>query len=199
MSRIALSSSAMIAVLVLTAFSGLTAQDDASELMAALGRRPLSELVQELPGRPASLNDLIFVALERNIPLEASRIRRRLAEAGVDIQGGDFDLALSLGADLAKSRFLSDRSGSYSASLGQVLPWGTALGVDLTGTQTSAPSGSGNSYDADVGLFLSQPLLDGFRTRDTGLRVARLLSEASIHRLTRATATTTAEVELTYW
>lgn len=173
------------------------AQDISTSSTSSLDRRPLAELVQELPGRPASLDDLVLVALERNLPLEASRLRRRLAEAGVDVEGGDFDLGFTLGAGVTRDRLFSDRSAQYRAGLDQVLPWGTALGVDLTGTQS--PTSSGSSYDADIGLALSQPLLEGFRTRDTDFRVARLLSEASVHRLGRANATIVADVELAYW
>jgi outer membrane protein TolC len=193
-----LSTFAGLALLV-GAAGRLGAQAVSSDLMTAFSRRPLAELVQELPGRGTSVDDLVTLALERNLRLEASRIRRRLAEAGVDVQGGDFDLAFSLGAGLAKNRLLTDRNGRYGARLDQILPWGTAIGLDLTGTRSPSFTGSGSSYDTDMGLSLSQPLMEGFRTRATDFRVARLLSEASIHRLSRAVATVTADVELAYW
>ena len=185
-----------VATLALLAASAVCAagQDVTSTSASSLDRRPLAELVQELPGQVASLDDLVRVALERNLPLEATRLRRRLAEAGVDVEGGDFDLGFTLGADVTRNRQFSDRGGTYRAGLNQVLPWGTALGLDLSGRRSP-----GSSYDADVGLALSQPILEGFRTRDTDFRVARLLSEASVHRLGRANAAIVADVELAYW
>jgi outer membrane protein TolC len=163
------------------------------------GRRPLAALIEELPGRPTALDELLAVALERNLPLQASRTRRQLAAAGVDVPGGDFDLALSLGAGVGETRLAPGRSGSYTARLDQVLPWGTALGVDLTGSRSPSARGAAGSYDADIGVSIAQPLLQGLRARDVELRVARHLGNASVHRLTRAMAAVTAEVELAYW
>jgi multidrug efflux system outer membrane protein len=178
--------------------AGGGAQEPAPDLASALARRPLAELVEALPGRATTLDQLVAVALERNLPLEGARVRRQLAEAGIDVPGGDFDLAFSLSAGLAESRLAPGRGGSYTARLAQVLPWGTVLGLDLTGVRAPA-TGPAASYDADVGLSLSQPLLEGFRSRDVDLRVARHVGTASAHRLVRALAVLVAEVELAYW
>jgi outer membrane protein TolC len=167
--------------------------------MAPVARRPLAELVEELPGRPATLAELVAVAMERNLPLEASRARRQLAGAGVDVAGGDFDLALSLAAGVGASRLVPGRSGSYSARLDQLLPWGTLLGLDLTGSGSRSPGVALDAYDADVGLSLTQPLLQGFRARDVELRVARHAADAGFHRLSRAMEAVAADVEIAYW
>jgi outer membrane protein TolC len=189
---------AIAVALVAAAPRQATGQDSPRDAIV-LARRPLAELIAELPGRAVSLADLRDVALERSLPLESARTRRRLADASVDVEAGDFDLALRLDAGFARSRFLPDRTGSYQARLDQVLPWGTEIGLALTGTQSPADVGPGDTYDADLGVAFRQPLLEGFRTRDTELRVARLLREASVHRLARALATVVADVEVAYW
>ncbi|MEQ1855396.1 MAG: TolC family protein [Longimicrobiales bacterium] len=181
---------------------GATAVDASAQVtgggdLMTLARRPLAELIGALPGREISLQQLLVVARERSLPLEAARVSRQLAETDVDVRGGDFDLALELQAGLARSRALGGRTDAYRVGVGQVLPWGTAIGVDLAGTRL--PSGVGSAYDADVGVSLSQPLLEGFRTRDADLRVARLFDQAAAHRLNRATSVVTANVELAYW
>ena len=111
-----------IATLALLTASAVCAagQDVASTSASSLDRRPLAELVQELPGQVASLDDLVRVALERNLPLEATRLRRRLAEAGVDVEGGDFDLGFTLGADVTRNRQFSDRGGTYQATAADI-------------------------------------------------------------------------------
>ncbi len=176
--------------------SGAQAQVGAPVDLTALTSRPLAEMVAELPGRGMALAELLPVALDRSLPIAAARVRRRLSEAGVEIESGDFDPALELEAGLAKSRQFGGRSDAYRVGLGQVLPWGTAVGVELLGGR--APSTLGGAYDADVGVTLSQPLLEGFGTRNTGLRVARFGDQASVQRLTRATTLVVASVELAY-
>lgn len=161
--------------------------------------RSLEELVAELPGRAVALEELLGVAMERNLSLEASRVRRRLAGAEVTVERGLFDPGLSLVADLVRSRGLAEETGNYVARLDQVLPWGTEIGVDLTGSRYPTATGPGVRYDADVGVSLRHPLLEGFLARDAELEVARRLDRASIHHLARAIESVTADVELAYW
>ena len=176
----------------------LLAQDPAPDLAGELGRT-LEALVADLPGRPLSLDAVVRTAMDHNLPLEASRLRRRIAGAEVTTEAGLFDPALSLRADLVRSRGATQETGTYSARLDQVLPWGTEIGVGVDGARYPAAAVPGSRYDADVGLFLRHPVLEGFLTRDTELEVARRLERASVHRLARAMQSVTAEVTLAYW
>lgn len=197
MKVVSLSSTVGGALLAAT-FAPVAAQDPAPATPAELGR-PLEELVADLPGRSVSLDELVGLAMERNLPLEGSRVRRRLAGAEVTVESGTFDPALSLGGSLVRSRTLAGRAGSYEARLDQVLPWGTEVGVDITGARSPVLGEPGGRYDADVGMSLRHPLLEGFLTRDSELDAARRLDEASVHRLARAMESVTADVELAYW
>jgi outer membrane protein TolC len=169
-----------------------------SDVVADTGR-PLEELVADLPGRAVTLDELLDVAMEWNLSLEASRVQRNLAGAEVTFERGLFDPGVSLEGALVRSRGLAEETGSYQARIDQVLPWGTELGVDLTGSRTPTATGAGVRYDADVGLSLRQPILEGFLARDAQLEVARRLNRASVHRLARAVESVTADVELAYW
>jgi outer membrane protein TolC len=168
------------------------------DLLGAVGRS-ISDLVDELPGRPVTLDRLRAVARERSLTLESSRVARGLADARVGVLGGAFDLELALSTELAQSRQLPGRTGLYGAELRQALPWGTTLGLGLTGSRAPSLTGPGAAYDADVGLSLSQPLLDGFGTRDSGLQAARRARQAAKDRLARTTESVLADVELGFW
>lgn len=84
--------------------------------------------------------------------------------------------------------------------IAQALPWGTQLGVDLQGSHIPAVGGtSASTYDADVMLSLSQPLLEGLGQRGVDLEVARLQRRAAAADLARSTRELVANVGLAYW
>jgi outer membrane protein len=176
------------------------AQDARPDTLARAAGRPIEKLVADLPGVPMSLRDVVAIALERNLDLEAARTRRRLADARVQIQRGLFDPTLSLGGSLARDRAQSVRWGTYAASVDQALPWGTILGLGVQGGRDPfVPANAPAAYGADATLTVRQPLLEGLGTLDAGVREARALRDAAVASLARESELVTADVEAAYW
>lgn len=177
----------------------LRAQEPQPDTLARVVGRPVAELVANLSGLPVSLQELVAVAQERNVALDVARAQRRLAEAGVDVEGGLFDPDVSLGWATAKSDTGTNRTNNWSAGLSQALPWGTRLGLGLD-TYDMGQSGTGaGDYQSNLALTLRQPLLEGLGVLDADLRAARALREAAAGDLARSRENTVALVELGYW
>jgi outer membrane protein TolC len=173
---------------------------EAGDTLFQIQNRPLADLVAALPGRPTELGLLVEIALERSLELEGAVFTRRIAEAGVDIQAGLFDPFVSLGTSLARSGTPgASSSRSVSAGLGAVLPWGTELGLGLTGAQAPGLLNDPSAYASDLSVTLSQPILDGFNVTDARYRAAQRERQAAQHTFARATEVLIAQIEILYW
>jgi len=174
------------------------AQETHRDTLALVSGQALEELVAELPGDPIGLEELLAVAVELNLGLEASRVIRDLATAGLTVEKGVFDPELTLGWGTERDRDLVGRGGDYLARLSQLLPWGTALDLNLQGLKQPT-AGGGSTAGTDFSLSVRQPLLEGLGTRNAELRAARALEEAAALDLRRSRSSLVAAVELAYW
>jgi len=176
-----------------------SAQETPPDTLAQVTGRSLEELVEKLPGEPVGLEELLAVAVERNLGLETSRVIRDLARAGLTVEEGLFDPALTLGWGTEMDRDLAGRGGDYIARLSQTLPWGTGVDLNLQGLREPSAAGDGSSVGTGYSLSVRQPLLEGFGTRNAELRAARALEEAAALDLRRSRNSLAAAVEMAYW
>lgn len=189
------SAAAVLAISWILALPLSLQSQEPTDTLARVTGRTLEQLVEELPGEPMELAELVRIAVERNLGLEMSRTVKELADADLMTEEGLFDPQLSLGWSTLDIPDAEGRGGSYQAQITQALPWGTALGLGVRGQKTAGDQGA---Y-SDLNLTLDQPLLEGFGTLNAGVRSARALQEAAAATLRRSRDTLVAGVELSYW
>jgi len=158
-------------------------------------------MIASLPGRPVALADLVTVALERSLALQAERLVRDVAEADAQVEGGLFDPTLALGTRLAQgSAREAPPSRLVVGSVGSVLPWGTELSAEFSGGSNpdllTPPLASDG---ADLALTLRQPLLRGWNVTGARWAAARHLRDAARWSEAYGLERTLAEVETLYW
>lgn len=138
---------------------------------------PVAGSAESEPPGPAitlTLREVIRLALEHNLNLQAEQFFTRASQAAVDREYGLYDpqLLLELAAEESQQQLnlqfyeAENRNRFYRLdfSLEQWLPSGArlALGFDNLRSEEDPPPGIDPAYQGELALQLSQPLLKGF-------------------------------------
>lgn len=137
---------------------------------------PLARASSEPADTPPqlTLQDVLRLALERNLDLKAQQLDTRASDAEINKAYGLYDPTLELEYAEGESRqrlnlqFYNaqskDRYRNFNLGVSQKLPTGADIRVDFTNTRSDQdpPPGMNPSYEGDVTFSLVQPLLKGF-------------------------------------
>lgn len=157
-----------------------------------------------------ALDDLVLVALQRNLDLQTRRADNLIVASGVQSAESTFDPAIDVdpqisfgGSNIYQKDGTIRRDGSTtgvnSASLSGTLPFSTSYSASLTSDWT--PDLGESLFTNTLTLQLSQPLLKG-RGSDiarAAVREAVLAASSADESLSRSIETTIADVENAYW
>ncbi|MFH1567322.1 MAG: TolC family protein, partial [Gemmatimonadota bacterium] len=158
------------------------------------------------------LRDAILMALERNPTVSIQRLEPAIAGTYVREEGGAFEprIAASVSTARTKSqRFLGSNPSpfeltserqEYDVTLSSRLPTGTTVsaGATISGSLSSIYT---DQYTGDVGLTVTQSLLQGLAPGDNlaDLRRARVDADISELELKAVAEEVIAQVERAYW
>jgi outer membrane protein TolC len=179
----------------------------------------LDDVFEEVLDRKVemTLDDAIALALERNLDLVIQRYRHRRSLHAIQEALGIFDLDLSLSTTFSEnsrpiSSRLEDPEGesvttdnvSGDVGLTRLLPFGGLVGLSFDNSRFSSTDRNTQpnpSYDVNLGLSYSQPLLRGFGTTLTrqNVIVARNFAAASREDLRLEVELIVQRVSNTYW
>ena len=159
-----------------------------------------------------SLEDAILSGLQNNPTLLVQLDRPQQARTVVKELKGHYDPILT--AELQQSQSQSQRrlgssanpfeikdtSSSFSASINQLLPSGTSIELS-TGMSGSVSNLYSDQYAGNVGITITQSLLNGFSFPNNlaNIRMAELDVEISSAELKAVAEAVTADVENAYW
>lgn len=164
-----------------------------------------------------TLEDAVALALERNLDLVVERYRHRRSLLAVEEALGIFDLDLNLATTYNEnsrptSSRLEDPEGNSvttdnlraDVGLSQLLPIGGLVGLAFDNSRFSSTDRNTQpnpSYDVNLGLSFSQPLLRGFGSTlaRQNIIVARNLAAASREDLRREVERVVQRVANAYW
>ncbi len=155
------------------------------------------------------------LALARNLDLQVGRYDLALADTGILGQSGIFDPTFTAGVDgsyrespsatqLEGALVSQSRRTGFNLGLGQLLPTGTQLGLDLSSDRSATNSQFyylNPNWSSGLTASLTQPLLSGFGTlvNRAGIVVAQNSREQTASAFATVVIATLAEVERAYW
>jgi len=157
-----------------------------------------------------TLEEMIELALERNLGLVGQRIGRLRTDLGLRSAATLYDLSLtgSLSTSEATAPILegvdgpalSSNAQAGSLGLSRLLPSGAVASVDWSASR-AASTGSSASWGAGLGLNLSQPLLAGRgrRLTELGLELTRIGDASSAESFELAVTSVVGQAIATYW
>ncbi|MFH0793573.1 MAG: TolC family protein, partial [bacterium] len=137
------------------------------------------------PEVPLTLEDVLYKTLSNNLNIRIEDYSRKVSQDEVSAQKGIYDLLLTLkyvfnaakaqtNSAFSGAPVLSTRSGSFEASLKQLLPLGTNLTLffdHVRNTSNSAFSGFNPVYNSAATLSINQPLLKNFGPKVTNQQI----------------------------
>jgi len=180
-------------------------------------------LPTEIPGLPSSpgnelkldLESAYELALSRNLNLQVGRYTIASANSNIFANTGIFDPNLTAGisgdftrtpsATALEGALVSEnRNTRFSAGINQLLPTGTYLNLETRGLRRGTNSEFyflNPSYNTDLSLTLTQPLLDGFGTlfNRAGIVIAELQRDRVATGFESTVVATLRDVENAYW
>ncbi len=171
------------------------------ELAASLS---IDSLVARLPGRPIALTTLIDAALRDGFEAQLATVSRRRAEASALYEGRAIDPLLHVSSDVASTPLTNPTafaaSHGVTAGIEGALPWGTLLSAEYARAGTlGSGAATGPGEPSQLSFLVSQPILEGFNQRTTGLRAAQVERAAAAAQIARTRQEIVAEIELQYW
>jgi len=164
------------------------------------------------PSRDLSIEEVVRLAVERNLRLAAERLNPERAETAVDEERAAFDpKAFSeLNASRVKQELrqqndlTSQRKWSASAGIVKLFELGTTVEARLGASRdrNNLPNAVVNpAYDETAGVTLTQPLLRGFGVRVNTARIAASQNEQRIAlaQLRQVALQTVSDARRAYW
>lgn len=176
-----------------------------------------------IPGAPTSGDDVLRLNLEsayemaisRNLDLQVGRYSIAASDANIHAASGIFDPNFTLGVDgdwtrspsttiLEGSLVPESRNTTFGLGVDGLLPSGTRWDVQLGSRRMETNSTFffiNPSWNTDLSLSITQPLLRGFGTlvNRTGIVVARNSREQSAEAFEMLVVDTLSRVESAYW
>ena len=158
------------------------------------------------------LQEAILMALEKNPTVTIQRLSPKIANTYSGEQASVYDPVLTISANKDETklqRFLGSRPEpfemtserrQYDLSLTQALPTGTEISAS-TSISASISSIYSDQYTGDVGISVTQSLLQGFGVgyNLANLRRAKIDVEISLLELKGIAEQLVADVERSYW
>jgi outer membrane protein TolC len=153
-----------------------------------------------------SVKEAVFLALDNNHSLKLERLTPAVRQTAEEQQRAVFDP--TIGAQLSNSRQRThneatdarSQSTDASADISKLFPTGTQVSGAVTASRSkSAPSG--DSYETDAGLTVTQALLQGrgVQVNLASLKQAQLDTKASEYELRGFAESLVAQVEESFW
>lgn len=159
--------------------------------------------------------EVLALALERNLGLQTSRVDRAKGTLGVIQAQGIFDLGLSsqvsflsdenpAASNLDGAQVQEQRRSSWSLGLSRLLPWGGTAAVQWSTFRLETNSRFAllnPSYSAGLDLTLSQPLLRGFgrEATEASIEIAKVNDGLSRNRFELEVTALIQATENAYW
>jgi len=173
------------------------------------------ELRVEADAVHLTLEEVVALALERNLGLRVQRYGRAQARLGIQEAMGIYDLGLNANANLSsqESPAASNLEGAavpktdnaqVNLGLSQLFPTGGTgqVAFDNSRLETNSQFSTFNpSYDSGLFLSFSQPLLRNFgrEATETGIRLAALDSDIARETFLAQVVATIGNAETAYW
>ena len=155
-----------------------------------------------------SIEEAVLMALENNRALHIQRIEPDIRATFIDQERAVFDPVLSGQLTAGRERFDSpdapstrtETTAGGEASISGLLPTGTRLEADLSGTRRDRDE-TGKLHEARLGFSVTQALLQGrgIAVNVASFRQASLEARMSEYELTGFTQSLVADVETIYW
>lgn len=180
-------------------------------------------LPTEIPGLPSSQGEEIQLdlasayelALSRNLNLQVGRYSIASADSNIFANTGIFDpnFTASINGDFTRTPSATalegalvseNRNTRFGVGINQLLPTGTYLNLETRGLRRGTNSEFyflNPSYNTDLALTLTQPLLDGFGTlfNRAGIVIAELQRDRVATGFESTVVATLRDVENAYW
>lgn len=145
------------------------------------------------------------LVLAQNVNIKSSYLGLDTARRQIKREQTVYDPVAAAGFAFSRSR-TPDAAGAVSA-LGEDLQWSTSLtqklpvGTLLTASWNHDRSGRKHSFNSDLGLIVSQPLLQGFgwKVNNAGIHIARNNYQIAYQDLRAQLITQITNAQLAYW
>jgi outer membrane protein len=167
---------------------------------------------------PLGISDAVRLAMERNLDLKIQRLNIPMAQSQIRQAEGEFDPLAGLGASYGQQKrfpvslleenaykgLVRDETFTPSASLDGKLTLGTQYAFSLSGPQAYSDNPLrlfNDTYQANLSLTLTQPLLRGFgfAVNLVSVRIAEKNERQALADLEARMLQVIQEVEVRYW